>query len=156
MNKVMCQTMMCQAMIFLHVETIICDKHIAQHLLERAIIITYYSKLSDLDDLLVFIILCEQDLVHDRGLPLGALVRHGGGLVHVIRQHPPRPHGEQVLGVGGADLVDVVVPILNGLPHSTQSIRVQQLELASATLLQRQHRQCDCMIESCMVHGACG
>ena len=89
-----------------------------------------------LDDLLVLIILSEEDLVHNRGLPLGPLVGHGGGLVHVVRQHPARPHGKQVLGVGGADLVDVVVTILNGLTHSTQPIGVQQLVLAGPTFLQ--------------------
>ena len=82
-----------------------------------------------LEDVLLLIILGEQDLVHNRGLPFGPLVGHGGGLVHVVRQAVARAHGHHVLGVGGAHFVDEDLTILNGLTHRTQAISIQQLVL---------------------------
>lgn len=75
-----------------------------------------------LENVFLLIILCEQHLVHDRGLPFGALVGHWGGLVQVVRQGVASPHGQHVLGVGGADFVDEDLTILNGLTHSTQAV----------------------------------
>ena len=82
-----------------------------------------------LENVFLLIILCQQHLVHDRGLPFGALVGHGGGLVQIVRQGVAGPHGQHVFGVGGADLVDEDLTILNGLTHRTQAVRVQQLVL---------------------------
>ena len=87
------------------------------------------QELNYLEDVLLFIILSKQNLVHNRRLPLGTLVGHGGGLVQVVRQAVPCPHGQHILGVGGAHFVDEDLTILNGLAHRTQAVRVQQLVL---------------------------
>ena len=66
-----------------------------------------------LEDLLIRIILCDHDFVHDRALPFGALIGHGAGLVHMIWQDIVGSHWNRILGVGGTDLIDEIVPILN-------------------------------------------
>ena len=83
-----------------------------------------------LKNVFLLIILCQQHLVHNRGLPFGALVGHGSGLVQVVRQGVAGPHGQHVLGVSGADLVNEDLTVLNGLTHRTQAIRVKQLVLS--------------------------
>ena len=92
---------------------------------------------SHLDDVFILIILRDHDFVHDRALPFGPFVGHGAGLVHVIRQQVGGPR-DWILCVGGTDFVDVVVPVLNGLPHISQTVTVQQLQLSSWLLLQQE------------------